>query len=80
MPESTLREPTFDELKSQIMAFMVKYHQQDPKVAALSGMMLTASFLAKLDGSKTMTAAVVLRAIQEVGLERGYIIGRMGDG
>lgn len=72
-----MSEPTFDQVKSQIKTAMAKYRDTDPKTAMLSGMSLAATFLAKLDGSKTMTAATLCRAIEQVGAELGYSIGKL---
>jgi len=73
-------EPTFDALKEQIVSALSRYtdgQQIDTKTAMLSGMSLAATFLAKCDGSKTMTPPTVVRAVGEVAAELGYEIGRM---
>lgn len=75
-------EPTFDALKEQIISALARYtddKQIDPKTAMLSGMSLAATFLAKCDGSKTMTAATVVRAVGEVAADLGFGIGRISS-
>ena len=73
-------------LKHQIHQALDKYtctHEvYDPSgesipMAMLSGMSLTANYLAKLDGSKKITAALFLAAVNEVAQERGYKVERL---
>lgn len=77
-------EPTFEEVKQQIRksadAYRKKHGNTSNTVAAmLSGISLTANFLAKLDGSKTVTAATVLRAVSEVAEGMGMGVERLTD-
>lgn len=64
-------------IKSQIRNALERYNESDPKAAMLSGMSLAASYLAKLEGSKTITAQTVQVAVTEVATELGFVIGRL---
>lgn len=66
-----------DDLKKQVRETIQNYtlsvrsplHETDIKAALLSGMSLISSYLAKHDGSKEITAQIILSAIAEVGEE-----------
>lgn len=65
------------DLKSQIRDVLQRYSGDDPKIAMLSGMGLVSSYLAKHDGSKTVTASAVLQAVYAVGKELGLEVGKL---
>jgi hypothetical protein len=48
--------------------------------AMLSGMSLVADFLIRCDGSETMNAHLVAKAVREVGEEMGLVYNRLRDG
>lgn len=74
----TNKEPTFDEFKEQIRVVLKQYSTDENQQAALlSGMSLASAFLARLDGSKIMTAATVNAAVMQVGTELGFVPARL---
>ena len=70
---------TVETLKTQILDAITRYCGDDAEAAAsmLSGMSLTATFLAKLDGDKVITPQVVASVVAEVGSKLGFQIGRL---
>lgn len=68
------------DLASQIKDAMDMYDETDPKVAMLTGISLAASFLAKHDGSATVTAASLLSATHQIGKDMGLLVGRLDLG
>lgn len=73
-------EPTFESLKEQIKSVLSQYAegtQINSQTAMLSGMSLVATFLAKCDGSKTMTPATMVRAVGEVAADLGFDLVRL---
>lgn len=64
-------------VKDQIRKAVQKYDGDDPKAAMLSGMSLVASYLAKLEGSRTITAALVLSSVCDIANEMNLETGKL---
>jgi hypothetical protein len=72
-------------LKNQVVETIDKYLLsltgpivvEDLKAAMLSGMSLTAAFLARHDGSKEITAQLMVSVLGEVGLELNLEAGKI---
>lgn len=67
-------EPTFDQLKAQLLKATDEYHEHPAfQGAVLSGVMLIAQHLLRNPNSTIITPANILQAAREIAQDKGFL-------